>query len=351
MRKNWLCTPRRTMLIGVSALLGTVTALAQPPYIGTIFLDPDILTANDPSAFVALSYVGQGTRIMFDRRVANFVTLQPYLFNAIYDDGLRIEIQVNPEFGSESAARVEAQKYARVFGRLPHSLRTDVKTSWIHRGKEPFGGGNNNLLIHTGMSDEYEAQGILEETLIHEASHSSLDAIHGASPGWVRAQGADPEFISTYARDNPTREDIAETYLTYLALRHRPDRVSNSYRTSVSAAIPNRIAYFDQQPLNLYPMTARPAVFNGTLLTLSAVSVGSDRYTAQLALLSGNGPLTFVLRTASLAASYAPSAASFTGGNVVIPEVAFNGSTYSAELVMTSSAPMTFVLRSYVHKY
>ena len=69
---------------------------------------------------------------------------------------------------------------------------------------QPFGGGNNNLLIHTGQGAQYEASGILEETFVHEAAHTSLDAVHASSAGWIAAQQADPNFISTYARDNAT---------------------------------------------------------------------------------------------------------------------------------------------------
>ena len=92
-----------------------------------------------------------------------------------------------------------------------------METVWIHRGTEPFGGGNNNLLIHTGRADLYAADGILEETLVHEAAHTSLDAAHASAPAWLAAQSADPTFISTYARDFPNREDIAESVLPYLA--------------------------------------------------------------------------------------------------------------------------------------
>ena len=35
---------------------------------------------------------------------------------------------------------------------MPTVLRTDVETVWIHKGEEPWGGGNNNLLIHV---DQY----------------------------------------------------------------------------------------------------------------------------------------------------------------------------------------------------
>jgi len=123
----------------------------EPPFGGTIFIDPDIITSSDPTTFQNMSYEGQDSRTMFDRRVNAFITLNPYLFNANFDDGLTAEIQVNPEFGSEDDALPEAEKYAVVIGRLPTALRIRVETVWIHKGTEPFGGGNDNLLIHTGV--------------------------------------------------------------------------------------------------------------------------------------------------------------------------------------------------------
>ena len=118
---------------------------------------------------------------MFDRRVNNWITVDAYLFQASFDDGVTTEIQVNPEFGSAAASQTIAEFYAQVIGRLPTALRRDVRSIWIHQGVAPFGGGNNNLLIHVGQADRYVADGILEETLVHEAAHTSLDAQHAAS--------------------------------------------------------------------------------------------------------------------------------------------------------------------------
>lgn len=226
----------------------------DPPFDGTIFLDPDIITSSDPSTFKSLAYAGQAERTMFDRRVDDFITLTPFIFNANYTDGLSIEIQINPEFKNVAEAETQALKYAEVFGKLPTALRSDVKTSWIHLGTYPFGGGNNNLLIHTGQSTLYENDGILEETLVHEAAHTSLDADHAASKGWINAQNLDPSFISTYARDNPKREDIAETYLLYMALRYRSDRISSTLKETILQTIPNRIKYFDAQNFKMFPI-------------------------------------------------------------------------------------------------
>lgn len=231
------------------------TLQGNPPFSGTIFLDPDIITSSDPTSFQSVTSAGRGSRTMFDRRVNNWITVNAYLFDASFDDGLTAEIQVNPEFGSSSSALVEAEKYGSFIGQLPTVLRADVETVWIHKGTQPFGGGNNNILIHTGQSDLYMNDGILEETLVHEASHTSLDATHAEAPGWRTAQAADANFISTYARDNSDREDIAESFLLFLALRFRPDRISQALKESIKQTIPNRISYFDDQDFDMHPVS------------------------------------------------------------------------------------------------
>jgi hypothetical protein len=190
-----------------------------PPFGGTIFIAPDIITSDDPTTFLGLTDAGQGSRTMFDRRVNGWITLDAFLFDASFDDGLTVEVQVNPEFGTR-----------------------------------PFGGGNRNLLIHVGQGDLYLAEGILEETFVHEAAHTSLDAYHASAPGWLAAQAADPTFISTYARDFPDREDIAESFVPYLAVRYRADRIPASLRVIIEETMPNRIAYFDGLGLDMHPI-------------------------------------------------------------------------------------------------
>jgi hypothetical protein len=151
---------RRLVLLLAAAACGSDVAspadrpvIRQPPFGGTIFIDADIITPTDPTAFQNLSDAGRGSRVMFDRRVNGWVTLDAFLFDATYDDGLTIEVQVNPEFGTTEAALIEAAKYAEVIGRLPMTLRKDVRTVWIHLGRWPFGGGNNNLLVRRSTPD------------------------------------------------------------------------------------------------------------------------------------------------------------------------------------------------------
>lgn len=253
-------TPRSIpVLVALLLVWSAFVPPLDPPFSGTIFIDPDIMTEDDPSTLVAAVYQGQEMRTMYDRRANDWVQRNAHIIDTAFSDGLVIEAQVNPEFNSADEARTEAIRWAEEVGRLPRALRTEVKTMWIHKGTEPFGGGNQNILIHTGQADDYIAGGILLETLVHEASHTSLDPLYANHPDWLAAQQADPEFISTYARDNPNREDIAESFLTWLAVRHRADRIPASMKQTIESAIPNRLAFFDQLDLDLSPLVTGTA--------------------------------------------------------------------------------------------
>ena len=56
----------------------------------------------------------------------------------------------------------------------------------------------------------------------------------------------DDNFISTYALDNPNREDVAESCLMYFAVKYRPDRIPYGIKNLILKAIPSRIDYFDK---------------------------------------------------------------------------------------------------------
>ena len=70
---------------------------------------------------------------------------------------------------------------------------------------------------------------------------------------WICAENDDGKYISTYSRDNPAREDIAESVLTWLAFRHRPSRIQQTDINKIGSTIPNRIQYFDQNLAIQFP--------------------------------------------------------------------------------------------------
>ena len=154
---------------------------AKPPYWGTIFDFPDVINSSDPTTFQELIYVGRDNRDMFDRRKGGrWINKKVFLFNAIYE-GRTIEIQVNPEFKNPNNAFQEASFYSETIGRLPNFLLTNVKTVWIHKGNNDWGGGNENLLIHTGSTKEFISEGIFEDCLLY-TSPSPRDGLLSRMP-------------------------------------------------------------------------------------------------------------------------------------------------------------------------
>ena len=68
---------------------------------------------------------------------------------------------------------------------------------------------------------------MIEEILIHEAAHSSLDSYHANNNDWLDAQRKDDHFITDYAEEYPWTEDIAESFLAYIAFTHKSDSISS----------------------------------------------------------------------------------------------------------------------------
>jgi hypothetical protein len=116
------------------------------------------------------------------------------------------------------------------------------------------------------MSEEYEnlySESVIEEILIHEATHTSIDNYHypnggwtnsgySEGEGWINAVENDKEcYISTYARDFPYREDLAELMPLYVAVRYFPERISSELRDKILSCNINRIKYLDSQNLDM----------------------------------------------------------------------------------------------------
>ena len=71
-----------------------------------------------------------------------------------------------------------AVEYGQAVGRLPYALRWNVRTLTINGGDNLWGGGGRDLLVHAGYSHKYKEfhlGNIIDETMVHEAGHTSLD--------------------------------------------------------------------------------------------------------------------------------------------------------------------------------
>jgi len=232
---------------------------ASPPYFGTIFNFPNIITASDPTSYTGITYAGRGSRLMFDGRYGGrWITVNAYLFTATFSDHSNVEFRCNPEYGYSDAYN-QAAKYANALGRIPEIFRSRVDIFDLNRGTSAQGGrggggfDRRSMSLNTGYAAEKEAEGIIEELFIHEGAHASLDGYHANAREWICAENDDRKFISTYSRDNPAREDVAESVLPWLAVKFRSNRISQNDASKIRRTIPNRIAYFDKKLTIVFP--------------------------------------------------------------------------------------------------
>lgn len=244
----------RTMRAGLSLLLGTSIIVAGSPQIlandslygGTVFISPDVLTPASPSDLVSVTYEGSSNKRTFDRRVNAWINQDSHVFEARFECGReRVSVVVNSELSREES-EIQAIRFSRIVGQLPFGSRQAIHEIWIHSGNEAAGGGNNSILIHTEYADKN--QPFLEEVILHESAHTSLDWTFGGAvhrEKWNAAANADRRFISQYAADYPDREDVAESYGAFVLHEMAgTNPVLRGEAERIASAIPNRINYF-----------------------------------------------------------------------------------------------------------
>ena len=251
-----------------SCALFSVQTMAQqtPPYAGTVYLDPSWVAPEDPTSLTAMTYQGQEFATLFDRRVNAFRYVSTYSYSLRFSDAVSVVARVNTEFSQEEAPGI-AEKWGNVLGQLPQGLLEGLGELHLQPGDQLMGGNDatnpTHVLIHTVHGDRNLSLGWAEEEVLHELAHAVLQHLQNTS-AWLAAQSADNCYISTYAADYPTREDVAESLAPYLALKLRPDRVRPADQQKISDCIPARIAvfddYFESNDIDLYPWVERVPV-------------------------------------------------------------------------------------------
>ena len=212
-------------------------------YTSTSGLPFDIIRPEDPSSFVCLVADGRRKHRIWDQRYDSEPEIKAHSFYAFFRDGHKIEIVVNPEFGSEAAARHEASRYVKPLGQLPIALRRGIQRFSVHKGNERLHAGVGQIVVYADMIGRRLAESDLEEAVFHEAVHASLDALHRQTPAWLDAQKKDGGFLTRYGMKFPDREDFAETAIIAYGLFRHPERISPEESGKIEAAVPHRLAF------------------------------------------------------------------------------------------------------------
>lgn len=221
----------------------------------------DIIQDSDPSTFVCLAYEGRTMRQMWDKRQNDEFDLEVFLFTAHFSDMPPIDIILNPEFETPEAAREEAEKYTHRLGRVPLVFRHGIRQFGVHKGDQGFHAGTGKVFVYSDMSDRRISEDHLEESLLHEGVHATLDHQFRLSPEWVAAQEQDGRFVTRYAASRPEREDLAETALFAYSLLRHPGRIPPVDSADIARIVPARITMIEtilNAPLEVSPPTPPP---------------------------------------------------------------------------------------------
>lgn len=212
---------------------------------GAIFLGPNTIMASDPSTLQMLTFHTLTIRNVPDNRVGNNVDTEVRIFDAIFENGKRIEMMVNTEITSLAEAEAQAHIYAHIIGQFNRFLIDGINEVYIHPGDAFFSALPGGIIVHTGEADEeYLPRGVLEEVMAHEAVHAALDVTYLRSSEWQQAQKLDVTFVSEYARDNPETEDLAESYGAYLVYKNA-GRNEASLVSSIENELGARMSFFE----------------------------------------------------------------------------------------------------------
>ena len=233
--------------------------ILEPPFGGTMWDLPDLIKSSDYTIYSTSSYQGIETRLFYDKSIPDFINYPAHVYKVNFGDDLSIDFEIYTEFTLEEAGNIE-QKYAPLIGQLGKDLRRNIKSFEFLKGEEVASAQRTddlnyaNITFHTDWLTLVETTfsgDRTEELLIHESAHLSIDPYVYGQQGWTNAVNLDGNYLSTYAKDNPNSEDIAETFQAYIAVKYFPDRISNSLRDTILSVCLNRFKYFDSLNLDL----------------------------------------------------------------------------------------------------
>jgi len=231
--------------IGFAILLtSSVSAQHYPNSIAST--DFDFIHSDDPSAFASLKFVGKKQFEMPDKRNDDRDLFQPaFVFQASFTDGTKVNLALDAAFKTEESAKKEAMRYTQPLGKLPTALRQGVRRVVVHQG-----GRDTTAFSDVGLIVVYSENASkrienhdLEETIFHESVHAAWDKKHAKSKAWRRAQAQDGAFVTTYAKEKPEREDLAESALFAYTLVHHPVRIPAAAAEKIKATIPARLGF------------------------------------------------------------------------------------------------------------
>lgn len=222
----------------------------------------DIIKSTDVTVFKSANYKFVAKSLMWDRMInggsGGWTQPDSWVYEIEYADNVTAEMRIRKADYTKEQADLAVERYTPYFGKLPFVLRDGIKLINIMKAEANFGGNNwnNSLDIYEGsLSERIINEGNIEEMLLHEGTHAALDYLYNED--WKVERNKDGKFVSKYAYDNPDREDIAETFAIWLALKNKENRLNSVDVALITTNLSNRINYLNSLDFNIHPIIAK----------------------------------------------------------------------------------------------
>jgi len=213
---------------------------------------PNTIIESDPTTFTSVSFTGTATPTSMWGPTGWSSNIPVYQFKADFSDSQSVTVNCDQDIGTKATCLQYAEKFSRSLGRVPWFSR------WATRGLDlrpgtygaPSGcnawGGGGVITMCAGVGDTLMQAGNFEELMLHEGAHVTLDSEVLHSDAWKCARDMDKNYISQYAKDRPTSEDVTESVVPWYAWTYSKDRVAQDTITKITDSIPNRLSLFTE---------------------------------------------------------------------------------------------------------
>jgi len=230
----------------------------EPPFYGTVYIEKGILPDNQNiSVFTTeeTKYLGRRCHRFYDQSgwIVDDKGKGSYVFKTYFADGVQTEFWLHSQSANSTEdARRKVHDVGRSLGLTPQFLRVGARVVQIMDGEGSFSANTDGILhIYYDEFVEEQKSGYVEEILLHELAHTSLDLEYYGWVNWEDAAAADAGYVSYYAEEDPEAEDVSESITNWIGVALRTLSEDN-YKCTIQQ-IPNRLQLLDDQNFNLYP--------------------------------------------------------------------------------------------------
>ena len=193
-------------------------------------------------------------------------TFRSFKFLAEFEDNITLEIfvQYNKSKEDFEASKETALYYSKIFGRIPHFLKVHVKKIYIFNSKGHWwidrDAPNSINISKSNCTNKYNivagSYTICNENMIHEAMHifdwNNNGNLFSISK-WNEARELDKDFYCSKYGATQVTEDFAESGLCWIGARYKSNKIMKEDVLKINKYIPNRLKFFDDLNLNMYP--------------------------------------------------------------------------------------------------